>query len=228
MKRKVILFAVGVLVLVGCQPDKDHVRMNWPPAGTPLQVEVPANFPAMPIPANNPFTEEGVALGRYLFYEERLSGDNTMSCASCHSPEVAFTDDGNQFSTGIAGIQGTRNSMALINLAWDTRYFWDGRVFTLEDQILQPVRDPVEMHSTWPQAMDKLQAHVTYPALFQAAFGTSTIDSLLVAKAIAQFLRTMISGNSPFDRFQRGEGLLSFEASSGLGLWDREGGFPPA
>jgi len=228
MKSEVILFAVGGLVLGSCQPDKDHVRMNWPPTGTPLQVQVPANFPAMPIPANNPFTEEGVSLGRFLFYEELLSGDNTMSCASCHSPAAAFTDDGNQFSTGIDGIQGTRNSMALINLAWDTRYFWDGRVFTLEDQILQPVRDPIEMHSTWPNTMDKLQAHDAYPALFQAAFGTSTIDSLLVAKAIAQFLRTMISGNSAFDRFQRGEGLLSFEASSGLGLWDREGGFPPA
>ena len=153
MKANVIFLSLCTLVLGGCKPDKVHMGGNRPPAGTPLDVEWPQNFPTMPIPANNPFTEEGVALGRYLFYEERLSGDNTMSCASCHSPEVAFTDDGNQFSTGIAGIEGTRNSMALINLAWDTRYFWDGRVFTLEDQILQPVRDPIEMHSTWPQTM---------------------------------------------------------------------------
>lgn len=191
-------------------------------------MEVPANFPPMPIPADNPFTEEGVALGRFLFYEELLSGDNTMSCASCHSPEVAFTDDGNQFSTGIDGIQGTRNAMALINLAWDTRFFWDGRVLTIEDQILRPVRDPIEMHETWTNAMAELQAHDAYPGLFDAAFGTTEVDSLLAAKALAQFMRTMISGDSPFDRFQRGQGLLSFEASSGLGLWDREGGFPPA
>ncbi|MBL7945389.1 MAG: cytochrome-c peroxidase [Flavobacteriales bacterium] len=224
----ILLLATLALLLNGCRRDEDHFRVIPPPVGTPLEVAVPANFPPMPIPADNPFTEEGVALGRFLFYEELLSGDNTMSCASCHSPEVAFTDDGNQFSTGIDGIQGTRNAMALINLAWDTRFFWDGRALTLEDQILQPVRDPIEMHDTWTNAMAELQAHDAYPGLFNAAFGTTEIDSLLAAKAMAQFMRTMISGNSPFDRFQRGQGLLSFEASSGLGLWDREGGFPPA
>src|SRR5690606_3130376 len=101
--------------------------------------------------------------------------------------------------------QGTRNAMALINLAWETRYFWDGRSLTLEDQVLHPVRDPIEMHETWPNAVAKLQAHDAYPGLFYAAFGTTTIDSLLVAKALAQLVRTMISGNSRFDRFQRGE-----------------------
>ncbi len=220
-----------VSLAVSCKRDDGPPPVptpNPPVPATPAFVPVPANFPAMPIPPDNPFTEEGIALGRFLFYEEMLSGDNSMSCASCHAPDVAFTDHGNRVSTGIDGIQGTRNSMALANLAWDTRYFWDGRVRTLEEQVLRPVRDPIEMHETWPQAMAKLQAHEAYPGLFLGAFGTSTVDSLLVAKAIAQFMRTMISGNSPFDKYQRGEGLISFEATMGLTLWDMEGGYPPA
>lgn len=86
-------------MLNGCRRDEEHFLGDTHQVGTPLEVAVPANFPPMPVPADNPFTVEGVALGRFLFYEELLSGDNTMSCASCHSPEVAFTDDGNQFST---------------------------------------------------------------------------------------------------------------------------------
>ncbi len=224
------LFLVGcvlgsVVGLMGCQHEEDPIPVTGP-IGTPLTVQIPANFPQMPIPEDNPFTVEGVELGRYLFYDERLSGNNMMSCASCHSPQVAFTDDGNQFSTGIDGVQGTRNAMALINLAWDTRYFWDGRVLTLEDQILRPVTDPIEMHETWPSAMAKIQADPVYPPMFEAAFGTDQVDSLLVAKAVAQFLRTMISGNSPFDRFQRGEGLLDVDAQLGILLTQLEGGDP--
>lgn len=233
MKIKPSLMVVmSVLSLaVGCKRDDGPPPTPSPTPtspGTPAYVEVPANFPAMPIPADNPFTEEGIALGRFLFYEELLSGDNTMSCASCHSPAAAFTDNGNAVSTGIDGLTGTRNSMALANLAWDTRYFWDGRVRTLEEQVLRPVRDPIEMHESWPHAVSELQAHDAYPGLFHAAFGTSTIDSLLVAKAVAQFMRTMISGNAPFDNYQRGQGLLPFDATMGLTLWDMEGGYPPA
>lgn len=222
-----LLFCV-ISVVPGCRRDPGEEPDPVTPghSATPLTVDIPANFPAMPIPADNPFTVEGVALGRFLFYEEMLSGNNTMSCASCHSPAVAFTDHGNQFSTGIDGIQGTRNSMALINLAWDTRYFWDGRVLTLEEQVLQPVRDPVEMHDTWPNAMAKLQAHDAYPDLFYAAFGTHTIDSLLAAKALAQFMRTMISGNSRFDRFQRGFLFPTVEEQLGIQLTLQEGGDP--
>ncbi len=232
MRKGSILLVILSIVsfAIGCKRDDGEPPRPAPPPrppfGTPLTVEVPANFPPMPIPADNPFTVEGVALGRFLFYEELLSGNNTMSCATCHAPAVAFTDHGNRVSTGIDGIQGTRNSMALINLAWDTRYFWDGRVLTLEEQVLRPVRDPVEMHETWPNAMSKLQAHDAYPGLFESAFGTSTIDSVLAAKAIAQFMRTMISGDSQFDKFQRGEALIPFDAQLGLQLTQLEGGDP--
>lgn len=143
-------------------------------------------------------TVEGVELGRKLFYENLLSGDNTMSCADCHSPQAAFADP-NQFSTGIDGIQGTRNSMALINLGWNTHFFWDGRAKTLEEQILLPVVDQIELHETWPNAVKELSASVTYRNMFFKAFGEEGIDSIKVAKAIAQFLRTMISGSSKYD-----------------------------
>ena len=192
--------------------------------GTPYNLAVPSNLPLMFIPPDNPMTVEGVALGRYLFYEERLSGDNTMSCSSCHAPAYAFTDEGNAVSTGIDGISGTRSSMAMINLGWGQSFFWDGRAATLEDQILRPVRDPIEMHETWTNALSELQADAAYPDLFNAAFGTSTIDSSLAAKAIAQFLRTMISGNSPWDKFRRAEGTIPLDAQLGYELFKVEGG----
>ena len=152
----------------------------------------------MIIPEDNPMTVEGVELGRKLFYEKKLSGDNTMSCGACHSPQTSFSD-ANQFSTGIDGIQGTRNSMALINLGWNTSFFWDGRAQTLEEQIILPVRDPIEMHETWPNAIKELEADVTYKNMFFKAFGEEDIDSVKASKAIAQFLRTMISGKSKYD-----------------------------
>src|SRR5204862_1262552 len=160
-------------------------------------------FTQMPIPADNPMSEEGVRLGRFLFYEERLSGNNTMSCSTCQAPANVFSDHGNQFSTGIDGIAGNRNTMVLQNLGWEQRYFWDGRAMTLEQQIVQPVTNPIEMHETWPNAVAELEAVPAYQALFQDAFGPGPIDQTKAAKAIAQFLRTMISGNSRYDQFQR-------------------------
>ena len=152
----------------------------------------------MNIPDDNPMTVEGIALGRKLFYESQLSGDNTQSCGDCHAPSSAFSDP-NQYSTGIDGIQGNRNSMALINLGWQNFFFWDGRAATLEDQILDPITNPIEMHETWPNAVSKLDASAEYRNMFYRAFGQRGIDSLKVTKAIAQFLRTMISGKSKYD-----------------------------
>lgn len=222
---KLLIVLLGAFVFVqGCRHEVDPPPG---PRGTPLTVPIPSNFPAMPIPPNNPFTVEGVALGRFLFYDERLSGNNTQACASCHAPQLAFTDNGTRFSTGIDGLEGSRNAMALVNLAWDTRYFWDGRRATLEEQILDPVMNPIEMHETWPNAVAKLQADPAYPPLFEGAFGTTTIDSVLVARAIAQFIRTMISGNSNFDKVQRGEPYLpTIDEQLGIALTQQEGGNP--
>jgi cytochrome c peroxidase len=220
----VLTALAGILVLTACRRDEPQPA---PPSniGTPYDLDIPSNLPPMDIPADNPLTVEGVALGRYLFYDKRLSGDNGMSCGSCHSPSLSFTD-GKAVPKGIDSIPGPRSTMPLINEGYNHYYFWDGRAATLEDQILQPVRNIIEMHETWPNAMSELQADPAYPTLFQRAFGTDQIDSLLVAKAIAQFVRTLISGNSPFDKFQRGEGIISPDAQVGYALFQQEGGAP--
>jgi cytochrome c peroxidase len=219
----ILLSAIGLAS--SCREEESP--MVDPPSsgavGTPYTLQIPANLPPMPIPANNPMTVEGVTLGRYLFYEERLSGNNTMSCATCHAPAMAFTD-GNAVSNGIDGIAGRRSAMALINLGYAASYFWDGRIATLEEQILRPVRDTIEMHETWMNAMAELQGHPAYPGLFNAAFGTTVIDSTNAARAIAQFLRTLISGNSKYDRVVRGEDAFTVDEGQGLFLFQAEGG----
>jgi cytochrome c peroxidase len=153
------------------------------------------------IPDDNPMTVEGVALGRKLFYDPLLSGDNSQSCATCHRQEFGFAEQ-QRFSEGIDGSFGNRNAMALINMGWNQfGFFWDGREATLEAQALKPVTNPIEMNTTWPEVEAKLNAHADYPLLFKQAFDVDRIDSLTVAKAIAQFERTLISGNSKFDKW---------------------------
>lgn len=203
-KLLICTFAL-VLLFIGCRKD---TTLYEP---TPYQLKIPSHFPDMPIPADNPMTVEGVELGRRLFYEKRLSGNNTQSCGTCHAPANAFSDP-EQFSTGIDGLQGTRNSMALINLGWQTSFFWDGRSHTLEEQILEPVPNPLEMHQSWPKAIAKLRQDVVYRNGFYKAFGVTEFDSTHVAKAIAQFLRTMISGNAKFDVIYKYENSIPFTA----------------
>ncbi len=205
MKYLLVSFVV-IAVILSCNKDK----VAYEP--TPYQLEVPSHFPDMIIPEDNPMTKEGVELGRKLFYEKKLSGDNTMACANCHAPQNAFSDP-NQFSEGIDGIEGRRNAMALINLGWDDFYFWDGRSATLEEQILLPVEDPVEMHDTWPEVIAELNASSEYRNLFFKAFGTPGVDKERAAKAIAQFLRTMISGSSKYDVMYKYENGLPLSAA---------------
>ncbi len=197
---------IAVLTLLACKKDK----VSYEP--TPYVLEIPSHFPDMVIPTDNPMTVEGVALGRKLFYEELLSGDNTMSCAACHAPSAAFSDP-NRFSTGIDGMEGTRNAMALINLGWDDFFLWDGSAISLEEQILLPVEDPIEMHEEWPNAVAELNASETYRNMFFKAFGEEGINPGKVAKAIAQFIRTMISGASKFDVMYKYENNLSLSAN---------------
>lgn len=190
--RYLFLILILIAIFLSCKKEK----VNAVP--TPYQLEIPSHFPAMIIPSDNPMTVEGVELGRKLFYEKMLSGDNSMSCASCHSPANVFSDS-NQFSTGIDKIKGTRNSMALFNLGWQKYFFWDGRASSLEEQILLPVPNPIEMHQSWKEAIAKLNSNVQYQNDFFQAFNVLTFDSTHVAKAIAQFLRTLISASSKYD-----------------------------
>lgn len=195
---------------------------------TPQPLSVPALFQQFllppSVPSDNPQTKEGIALGKKLFYDPILSGDGTLACAGCHAPAFSFTDSA-KFSIGIDGKPGTRNAMPVINLAWNSNgFFWDGRAPQIEDQALGPVVNPVEMHTTWPAAVAKLQASSEYPPLFKKAFGTSTIDSMLVVKAIAQFERTMISGDSKFDKYLRQELVLDSIELAGFNIFMTEKG----
>lgn len=172
------------------------------------------------LPWDNPLTVEGVALGRRLFYEKALSDDYSMSCASCHKQEHAFSDP-QPISPGTDGTLGRRNAMAIVNLAWDHFFFWDARAFSLELQALQPVVSHAEMRNTWPVVEQRLADHPDYPALFERAFGSPGIDSLRVVFAIAQFERTLLSFDSRFDRYYYGgqQGLFTEQEERGLDLF---------
>lgn len=209
-----------LLVAYGCKhdPPVDPLPSNCTPANGSLTsidynptlatLAIPANFPAM-IPApDNPLTIEGIELGRRLFYDPILSADSTMSCFSCHMQSFNFTDN-EAVSEGVDGIAGKRSSMPLLNLAFNHNpLFWDGRVNTLEEQAELPVEDEIELHTTWEEVICRLTIHDDYPAYFREAFGIedkTEITKELAAKAIAQFERSIISGNSRYDKFLRGE-----------------------
>jgi cytochrome c peroxidase len=204
--KNIIFCCIISLLIFSCKKDKTTFLP------TPYTLQIPSHFPDMIIPSDNPMTVEGVELGRFLFYEKRLSGDNSMNCASCHLPTASFSDP-NQFSTGIDGIQGTRHSMAIINLGWEDLFFWDGRKSSLEDQILEPVSNPIEMHQSWKKTVEKLNADNEYRNRFFKAFGEEGIDSIKATKAIAQFLRTLISGESKFDVMYKYENNMSLTAT---------------
>ncbi len=220
MFKKKLLFYGFILVLLSCS--KESNEEEYVAVSAPLQI--PTLFHklliAPSIPSNNPQTQEGIFLGKKLFFEKGLSADNTQSCATCHDPKMAFTDQ-RQFSEGIDGVFGSRNAMPLFNLAWnfDEKFFWDGRSIGIERQAIEPVIDPIEMHNTWGQVVSILQAKVVYPELFYKAFGTRKIDSILITKAIAQFERTLISANSKFDQYLNGEAQLSASELNGFAVF---------
>lgn len=221
MTQKSIYLSLLLLLLISCSSKGEEESIYTP---VPANLEIPELFQqkliAPVIPTNNPLTEEGITLGKKLFFDPILSRDNTQSCASCHNPKNAFTDDA-RFSEGIDGKFGTRNSMPLFNLAWnfDERFMWDGKELSIERQAFSPVRNPIEMHSDWKNVAKKLLEHAEYPTLFQQAFGTSKIDSTLVTKAIAQFERTLISGNSKFDQYLLGKVELTPEEQNGFNVF---------
>ncbi len=187
------------------------------PRGSPVQIAGPLGLPPVPIPADNPPTVETIALGRKLYYDPTLSVDNTVGCASCHSPDHGFSD-GKQFSVGVKGQKGGRNAPTVLNAAYYTLQFWDGRAPSLEKQAEGPVQNPVEMAHTLGGVEKKLNANATYRAEFEKAFGPGRITYEMVEKAIASFERTVISGNSPFDRYFYGGDKKALTPAARRGL----------
>lgn len=220
VQRVYIVFFVCVVFIFGCSKPLDDTNENIH-TPTPYILNIPDGLPNMPIPPDNPLTLEGIDLGKKLFYDNILSGDNSQACGDCHKQNFGFTDSTNQFSIGIDGIAGTRNAMPLFNLGWSKSFFWDGGAPDVESQVIGPITNPVEMHAALPDVLDKLKLHPEYPHLFYLAFGTDSITIPLMMKAIAQFERTIISGNARYDKFVRGEpgGFLTAQELHGLDLF---------
>ena len=185
------LYSLALLVLTGCERCQDDVlpcaTPNCSPAATPYSLEIPAFFPPMDIPEDNPLTVEGIELGRMLFWEKDLSADGSMSCGSCHLPSAGFSDP-NPYSTGITGARASAMPWPSSTSAGRPP-FWDGRAVTLEEQILEPVSHPDEMALPWSEAVERLQNSEDYTARFAVAFGDDVITPERTTQAIAQFLR---------------------------------------
>lgn len=189
------------LLVAGCGGESPPF-VPPPEAPDPVEISAPG-FPPMPIPPDNPTTRQGIDLGRRLFYDPILSSTVSMSCASCHAPEFAFTDHGHAVSTGVRGLMGRRNAPSLTNIGWNLAQFWEGRRVTLEQQAGDPVPAHDEMDLPWDQAVPRVAADPRYPPLFRAAFGTTEVTRDRIVKAIAQFERTMVSVGSRYDEFLR-------------------------
>jgi len=180
------------------------------------------------IPRDNPMTAAKVTLGHQLFFEKRLSRDNTVSCASCHDPQQGWSNAA-RFATGVRDQQGGRSAPTIINAGYlsggSVRFakllqFWDGRSVDLEGQALGPIANPIEMDLTIPEAVDRLNSIEGYRAQFQEVFGTDATEDAL-AKSIAAFERTVLSGNAPIDRYLAGEeDALSDSARRGWALFN--------
>ena len=180
----------------------------------------PSNFGnRINIPADNPTTKQGVYLGRMLFYETKLSANNTLSCSSCHQQDKAFTD-GRALSPGVDHVLSTRNSMSLANLLWARKFFWDGRAVGLEQQAPTPLTNPHEMGQSLEVSAQKLRQTPAYLPLFKLVYGDENITGDRIVKAIAQFERTLISANSRYDQYLNKTYQPTVDESKGMELFN--------
>ncbi len=211
MREFQVLGLVGLVLFVACKPDPEPEPLPAVYDPTPFNVDI-RHFPEPDWPEDNPLTEAGVELGRMLFHEKQLSGDNTQACADCHAQQRNFSDVA-VFSVGIAGEEGGRHSMVLSNLAWHVHhggthghgFFWDGRASSLREQVLQPIQDDLEMDEDLEDVLVKLAGVREYRDQFMMAFGTEAVTTERLAMALEQFLLTMVSNRSRYDAWLLGE-----------------------
>lgn len=209
-----VAIALASLLVLHCKPSLRDP--HWQPNVSPKMVAyleklgdtayrgktmVPIGYPPWHI---NPqvigvqLHQEAVELGRFLFYDKMLSADSTVACGNCHIQKHSFSDP-RRFSEGVKGRKGRRNSMHLVNLVADKRFFWDGRAASLEEQVLEPISDFHEMDLPLDEALERLRKHPIYPKLFERAFGTTEITQERLANALAEFVRSIISFSSADD-----------------------------
>lgn len=224
-----VLWLVLVISALSCEKKtvdpEDEVH-----GPTPIAWNKPAHFPD-PVydVSRNPLTEEGVKLGKFLFFDGILSRTSVVGCGTCHQQQAAFTHHGHELSHGVDDLLGTRNSPSVQNMAWNSSFFWDGGVHDLDLVPFNPIENPVELDESVPSIIEKLKAGprsdaklpVDYPKLFKEAFGTEEINSECIMKALSQFMLTMVSATSQYDFYLMGdksalnarekEGMLLFQ-----------------
>lgn len=224
MKKILLILLIAGLaagsIVTGCRTDP--AASPGPDSSLLISFAVPQGWP-QPLYQfqGNTLTQDGFELGRKLFYDPRLSRDNTISCGSCHQQFAAFAHLDHSLSHGIDGLFGTRNSPALYNLAWHPAFFWDGNVSRLEDQPVHPIENPVEMDEKMGDVLQELHGDADYKTAFRKVFGDETMTAQGVFKALSQFMGAMVSANSRYDKYIRGEngGSLTTQEMNGLTLF---------
>lgn len=214
MSRRHLLWIV-LPVVAGCQSALSAAR---PVPSQPVAVAEVVDWGAIPAPKDNPVTQAKVELGFRLWFEPRLSGNNRMSCATCHSSIHGFSND-DVNAVGVNGQHGTRNVPTVYDAANGGSFFWDGRAASLEAQSVGPIQNPIEMASTLDAAVSKLQAVTYYPRKFQDTFGTG-VDARGIAMALASFERALRVRQTPYQRYLAGDkDALTAQQQQGLAIF---------
>ncbi|WP_299014828.1 cytochrome c peroxidase [uncultured Polaribacter sp.] len=213
--RKLFLISVGFLLLFSCSAEEEeYVKIP-----TNIDLQIPSNFPDIDYDlSKNPLTEEGIALGKMLFYEGRLASDGIISCGFCHEQASAFTHHGHTTSHGVDGKTGFRNAQPIQNLAFFSEFTWDGAAIHLDLQPIIPITSDFEMNETIPSVISKLSSYKEYDILFSNAFGDAEVTSERLLKALSQFMVTMISGDSKYDKVIRKEENAAFTTKEEKGF----------
>lgn len=218
MKLKLfsLITIIGISLIWGCK-DTDTPDLITHDT-TPYELDY-GYFPTPQIAEDNQLTQQTVQLGRMLFYEKMLSADGTQSCASCHMQQFAFTDT-STFSIGIKGLPGKRQAMSVFNMAWHSNeFFWDGRAHLLRDQSLMPIQDELEMNETLENVITKLGNSQMYKDQFMRAFGSEEVTSFKMSLAMEQFMNSIVSNNSKYDRFLEDSTVFSESEKRGHRLF---------
>ncbi len=227
-----VLLICATVILVSCKPSSGTAEPEpQETTPTPLKWTKPAHFPEPVYQiSKNPLTEQGVELGKFLFYDGILSRTDQIGCGTCHQQQAAFTHHGHELSHGVDDLLGIRNSPSIHNLAWYPSFFWDGNVQSLDSVPAVPIHNPVEMDETVDHVLAKLRQtpvagaakQVDYPKMFKAAFGTNEITRERMMNALSQFMLTMVSATSKYDYYKMGDAsALNVQEKEGMVLFQK-------
>lgn len=216
---KKYFYFIPFLLLIACDP----LTQPNPSTSQEIKFEAPQNFPALVF--QDEVTPKNFALGKKLFYDPILSVDSSVSCATCHQQKGAFAQIDHDLSHGVFNLLGNRNSPSIQNLAWQSQFFWDGGTLHLDAQPLAPIENPVEMGEHLTHVIHKLRRHKDYPKLFGEAFGltdTTQINTAYLGKALALFMKMLVSNQSKYDQYLANKVTLSGDEQTGLALFQQK------